>query len=157
MSKDYAILAGGCFWCTEAIFENVDGVISVYPGYIGGKNENPSYEEVCRGNTGHAEAVKIEFELDKISYEKILDIFLKHMIQQHLTDKGMILVHNTEVLYFTVIRENMKLRPGKLMNCKMTTMVKSLPHWKKKQSFTLLKNIIMNIFLKTHTTHIVFQ
>ena len=51
MSKDYAILAGGCFWCTEAIFENVDGVISVYPGYIGGKNENPSYEEVCRGNT----------------------------------------------------------------------------------------------------------
>ena len=77
MSKDYAILAGGCFWCTEAIFENVDGVISVYPGYIGGKNENPSYEEVCRGNTGHAEAVKIEFELIKISYEKILDIFFK--------------------------------------------------------------------------------
>ena len=67
MNKDYAILAGGCFWCTEAIFENVDGVISVYPGYIGGKNENPSYEEVCTGNTGHAEAVKIEFELAKIS------------------------------------------------------------------------------------------
>ena len=77
MNKDYAILAGGCFWCTEAIFENVDGVISVYPGYIGGKNENPSYEEVCTGNTGHAEAVKIEFELAKISYEKILDIFFK--------------------------------------------------------------------------------
>ena len=69
--------SGGCFWCTEAIFENVDGVISVYPGYIGGKNENPSYEEVCTGNTGHAEAVKIEFELAKISYEKILDIFFK--------------------------------------------------------------------------------
>ena len=77
MSKDYAIIAGGCFWCTEAVFENVDGVVSVYPGYIGGKNKNPSYEEVCRGNTGHAEAVKIEFELIKISYEKILDIFFK--------------------------------------------------------------------------------
>ena len=77
MSKDYAIIAGGCFWCTEAVFENVDGVVSVYPGYIGGKNKNPSYEEVCTGNTGHAEAVKIEFELAKISYEKILDIFFK--------------------------------------------------------------------------------
>ena len=77
MSKDYAIIAGGCFWCTEAVFENVDGVVSVYPGYIGGKNKNPSYEEVCTGTTGHAEAVKIEFELAKISYEKILDIFFK--------------------------------------------------------------------------------
>ena len=77
MSKDYAIIAGGCFWCTEAIFENIKGVVSVYPGYIGGKNENPSYEQVCTGNTGHAEAVKIEFELKKISYEKILDIFFK--------------------------------------------------------------------------------
>ncbi|OUW77366.1 MAG: peptide-methionine (S)-S-oxide reductase [Flavobacteriaceae bacterium TMED212] len=77
MSKDYAIIAGGCFWCTEAIFENVEGVISVYPGYIGGKSENPSYEQVCTGNTKHAEAVKIEFELSKISYEKILDIFFK--------------------------------------------------------------------------------
>jgi peptide-methionine (S)-S-oxide reductase len=51
--------------------------VSVYPGYIGGKNKNPSYEEVCTGTTGHAEAVKIEFELAKISYEKILDIFFK--------------------------------------------------------------------------------
>ena len=122
MNKDYAILAGGCFWCTEAIFENVDGVISVYPGYIGGKNENPSYEEVCTGNTGHAEAVKIEFELAKISYEKILDIFFK---THDPTTKGMILAHNTEVLYFTVMKKNLKLLLRKLMNCKMITLVKS--------------------------------
>ena len=77
MSKDYAIIAGGCFWCTEAVFENVDGVVSVYPGYIGGKNENPSYEQVCTGNSGHAEAVKIEFNTNQISFKKILDIFFK--------------------------------------------------------------------------------
>ena len=96
MNKDYAILAGGCFWCTEAIFENVDGVISVYPGYIGGKNENPSYEEVCTGNTGHAEAVKIEFELAKISYEKILDIFLgkNKTLKKYLDSEPLIPVRN---------------------------------------------------------------
>ena len=77
MNKDYAIIAGGCFWCTEAIFENVEGVISVYPGYIGGNNENPSYEQVCSGKTGHAEAVKIEYNTSKICFKKILDIFFK--------------------------------------------------------------------------------
>ena len=77
VNKDYAIIAGGCFWCTEAIFENVEGVISVYPGYIGGNNENPSYEQVCSGKTGHAEAVKIEYDTSKICFKKILDIFFK--------------------------------------------------------------------------------
>ena len=77
MNKDYAIIAGGCFWCTEAIFENVEGVISVYPGYIGGNNENPSYEQVCSGKTGHAEAIKIEYNTSKICFKKILDIFFK--------------------------------------------------------------------------------
>ena len=75
MSKDYAILASGCFWCTETIFDNVNGVLSVVPGYIGGSIENPTYEQVCSGNTGHAEAVKIEFNLNVISFEKLLEIF----------------------------------------------------------------------------------
>jgi len=77
MSKDYAILASGCFWCTETIFDNVNGVLSVVPGYIGGSIENPTYEQVCSGNTGHAEAVKIEYNLNIISFEKLLEIFFK--------------------------------------------------------------------------------
>ena len=68
-------LAGGCFWCTEAIFKRLKGVISVVPGYAGGTKENPTYEEVCSGNTGHAEAIKIEFNSSIIGFDKILDVF----------------------------------------------------------------------------------
>jgi len=75
MNKEVATFAGGCFWCTEAIFTRLKGVLSVLPGYSGGTVENPSYEEVCSGNTGHAEAIQIEFDSEKISFEKILDIF----------------------------------------------------------------------------------
>ena len=70
-----ATFANGCFWCTEAIFARLDGVKSVVPGYSGGTVENPSYEQVCTGKTGHAEAAQIEFDPDKISYEKLLDVF----------------------------------------------------------------------------------
>lgn len=67
--------AGGCFWCTEAIFKRLKGVISVTPGYAGGKRENPSYEQVSTGATGHAEAVQIEFDPTILPFEKLLDIF----------------------------------------------------------------------------------
>ncbi len=70
-----AIVAGGCFWCTEAVFGRVRGVISVESGYTGGHVENPSYKAVCSGNTGHAEAVRIRFDPADISYADILDIF----------------------------------------------------------------------------------
>lgn len=70
-----ATFAGGCFWCTEAIFKRIKGVRSVLPGYSGGKVENPSYEEVCSGTTGHAEAIQIEFEPQVIQFEKLLKIF----------------------------------------------------------------------------------
>ena len=70
-----ATLAGGCFWCTEAIFKRLQGVVSVSPGYTGGTTDNPSYEEVCWGSTGHAEAIQIVFDPEKISFKKILDIF----------------------------------------------------------------------------------
>ena len=70
-----ATLAGGCFWCTEAIFKRLKGVISVMPGYAGGDKENPSYEDVCSGTTGHAETIQIEFDPKVISYDKILDVF----------------------------------------------------------------------------------
>jgi peptide-methionine (S)-S-oxide reductase len=77
MNKDYAIFASGCFWCTEAIFENLNGVISVIPGYIGGTVSNPSYEQVCTGTTGHAEAIKITYDRDILSFENLLKVFFE--------------------------------------------------------------------------------
>ena len=69
------VLASGCFWCTEAVFKRVEGVKSVTPGYSGGYVKNPSYDEVCVGDTGHAEAIQLEFDPRIISLEKILEIF----------------------------------------------------------------------------------
>ena len=68
-------LAGGCFWCVEAVFERVEGVIDVVSGYAGGHKKNPTYKEVTSGGTGHAEVCQIMFDKDKISYDEILDIF----------------------------------------------------------------------------------
>ncbi|HEY0046035.1 MAG TPA: peptide-methionine (S)-S-oxide reductase MsrA [Flavobacterium sp.] len=70
-----AIFAGGCFWCTEAVFLELDGVKSVASGYIGGKNPNPTYKEVCSGETGHAEAIQIVFDPSKITFGELLEIF----------------------------------------------------------------------------------
>ena len=70
-----ATFAGGCFWCTESDFEKVDGVAEVISGYTGGHKENPTYEEVCSGRTGHYEAVQVVYDPDKISYRKLLEIF----------------------------------------------------------------------------------
>ncbi|MCE5329110.1 peptide-methionine (S)-S-oxide reductase MsrA [bacterium] len=77
MSDNYetAVFGGGCFWCLEAVFSQIKGVISVESGYAGGFKENPTYEEVCSGTTGHAEVIKIEYDPDIISYEKLLEIF----------------------------------------------------------------------------------
>ena len=70
-----AILAGGCFWCTEAVFRDVIGVSNVESGYLGGSVDNPTYKQVCSGSTGHAEAIRVTFEPDVVSYGEILDIF----------------------------------------------------------------------------------
>ena len=72
---ELATLGGGCFWCVEAVYQRVDGVLSVKPGYAGGHVDNPSYKDVCSGNTGHAEVAKIEFDPDQISYQQILNVF----------------------------------------------------------------------------------
>ena len=75
MEMEIATLATGCFWCSEAVFNRLKGVKSVLPGYSGGKVENPSYDDVCTGRTGHAEAARIEFDPNVISFEKLLDVF----------------------------------------------------------------------------------
>jgi peptide-methionine (S)-S-oxide reductase len=81
-----ATFAGGCFWCVEADFDKVAGVISTTSGYTGGRTTNPSYEEVSRGGTGHAEAVEIVYDPAKVSYEKLLDVFF-HNIDPLVKDR----------------------------------------------------------------------
>ena len=75
MKLERIVFAGGCFWCTEAIFRELKGVHSVKPGYAGGKTENPTYEEVCTGKTGHAEVVAIEYDSAVISIKDLLTVF----------------------------------------------------------------------------------
>ena len=75
MAEEVAVLAGGCFWCTEAVFLDVVGVKSVESGYTGGAVANPTYKQVCGGDTGHAEAIRITFDNAQLSYDNLLDIF----------------------------------------------------------------------------------
>jgi peptide-methionine (S)-S-oxide reductase len=75
MTIETATLGGGCFWCLEAVYLDLEGVTGVESGYAGGQIRNPSYEQICEGNTGHAEVVKIDFDTDRISYRDILQIF----------------------------------------------------------------------------------
>lgn len=70
-------LGGGCFWCIEAVYQQLEGVTSVMPGYAGGTTKNPTYEQVCTGNTGHAEVIQVKFDPSMISFEEILDVFWK--------------------------------------------------------------------------------
>jgi len=72
-----ATFGGGCFWCTEVIFQQLDGVHSVLPGYMGGHRENPTYEQVCSGATGHAEVVQVDYDESVLPYSGLLEVFFK--------------------------------------------------------------------------------
>jgi peptide-methionine (S)-S-oxide reductase len=75
INEQHAVFGGGCFWCTEAIFKAIDGVSEVVPGYSGGELKNPSYNDICTGETGHAEVISIKFDPAKVSFEKLLEVF----------------------------------------------------------------------------------
>lgn len=75
MAKEKAYFGNGCFWCTEAVFTQLDGVYSVKPGYAGGTTDAPTYYQVSEGGTGHAETIEIVFDPEHISYEQLLDVF----------------------------------------------------------------------------------
>lgn len=75
MNEEHAVLGGGCFWCVEAVYQGLPGINSVVSGYAAGKTPSPTYEDICTGETGHAEVVKISFDPAVISYEKILELF----------------------------------------------------------------------------------
>lgn len=87
-STDTAVFAMGCFWCTDAVFEQLDGVISVTPGYTGGADTQPTYKKVCTGTTGHAEASEIIFNPEKISYAELLEVFWKAHDPTTLNQQG---------------------------------------------------------------------
>jgi len=75
MAQESAVFGGGCFWCTEAVFKMLKGVVSVEPGYAGGTTPNPTYEQICTGTTGHAEVIKIDFDPALIPYETLMTVF----------------------------------------------------------------------------------
>jgi peptide-methionine (S)-S-oxide reductase len=75
-NEQIAIFAGGCFWCTEPVFSQLKGVIKVESGYIGGHTENPTYKDICNGDTGHAEGIRITFDAELIDFETLLEVFL---------------------------------------------------------------------------------
>ena len=131
MSKDYAILASGCFWCTETIFDNVSGVVSVVPGYIGGKIPNPKYEEICTGTTGHAEAVKIKYDTNIISFSKLLEIFFKTHDPTTLNRQGndvgtqyrSSIFYKNELELNTAKKMILKLNESKIFSNKIVTLL----------------------------------
>ena len=77
IERNTAVFGAGCFWCVEAVFVEMEGVLSVVPGYAGGATENPTYKQVCAGNTGHAEVARIEYDPAKIGFEDLLEVFWK--------------------------------------------------------------------------------
>ena len=81
--KQKAYFASGCFWCVEAIFETIPGVVNATSGYCGGETENPTYRDICSGLTGHAETVEVTFIEKNVSYETLLEVFLPPMILKH--------------------------------------------------------------------------
>ena len=90
-------LGGGCFWCIEAVFQQIKGVVKIISGYAGGTFDNPTYEEICLGITGHAEVVKIEYNNNLISLEKLLEIFFEAhdptTLDRQGNDIGLSLIH----------------------------------------------------------------
>ena len=95
-----AIFAAGCFWGVEEKFLSCHGVLDTEVGYIGGITSNPTYHDVCSGKTGYAEAVRVKFDEDKVSYEELVNLFLKCMIQLRLIDRGQTLEPNIDQKYF---------------------------------------------------------
>jgi peptide methionine sulfoxide reductase msrA/msrB len=101
--EETAIFAGGCFWCLESEYQEMDGVKSVVSGYTGGKTKNPTYKEVGTGKTGHAEAIRVVFDPKKVSYEKLLDLYWR---EADPTDEGGQFIdrgsqYRTEIFYTT--------------------------------------------------------
>ena len=104
MQLESAIFANGCFWCTEAVFQRLNGVKEVISGYTGGEIKNPAYREICTGRTGHAEAIKISFDSSLISYDELLEVFFATHDPTTLNRQGNDVgtQYRSEIFYTTV-------------------------------------------------------
>lgn len=130
-----AVLGGGCFWCLEAVYQLVDGVIDVAPGYAGGHKSNPTYEQVSGGTTDHAEVVCIKYDESKLQYKYILDIFWTvhdpTTIDRQGNDIGSqyrsIILYNDDLQKFNAQESIRQIQP--LWNDPITTEVKKLDHF----------------------------
>ena len=138
-----AVLGGGCFWCLEPVFSQLKGVAKVESGYSGGNKPNPSYEEVCSGNTGHAEVVKIEFYPDKISYELLLRIFFAIYDPTTLNRQGndigtqyrSIIFYNTPEQQQTAVRVMKEIEDSGIYTKPLATEIKPLQEFYKAEDY----------------------
>jgi peptide-methionine (S)-S-oxide reductase len=125
---EVAVFGGGCFWCVEAVFAELNGVVSVMPGYAGGHTENPTYRQVCSGSTGHAEVAKVEFDANQVSYHELLEVFfathdpttLNRQGADHGTQYRSVVLYTTdaqrdEVEAFLRSLEQSAYQPGKVV------------------------------------------
>jgi peptide methionine sulfoxide reductase msrA/msrB len=128
-----ATFAGGCFWCTESDFEKVPGVIKVISGYTGGTKENPTYEEVSSGTTGHVEAIQVHYDPSKITYKELLDTFWKHVdptdsggqfVDRGLQYRSVIFYHDEEQKRLAEESKEALSRSGKLKKPIVTEILK---------------------------------
>ena len=110
-----AYFSGGCFWCTEAIYRRLKGVLSVKPGFSGGNIKNPSYKEVCTGRTGHAETVEVVYDSDKIEFKLLLEVFFNTHDPTTLNSQGPDFgtQYRSEIFY---LNENQKTIAGNVIN-----------------------------------------
>ena len=134
MNTDTIILGGGCFWCIEALFKELDGVINIVSGYSGGNSKNPTYEEICTGKTGHAEVCEIEYDKNKISLESVLNFFWKIHDPTTLNRQGndvgtqyrSIVLYKNENEQETALRIKMEIEKSQIYKEKVTTEIKEL-------------------------------
>ena len=135
--QESAIFAGGCFWCTEAVFLELEGVLKVMPGYIGGQTSNPTYNEICKGTTGHAEAIKITFDSQIISFGELLEVFFATHDPTTLNRQGNDIgtQYRSEVFYTNENQKALAHKYIELLNNKFTfgkpivTMVSEASHF----------------------------
>ncbi len=126
------VLGGGCFWCTEAVFNMINGVITTIPGYSGGQLPSPSYEQVCNGNTGHAEVLQISYDESKITLDVLLEIFFEMHDPTSLNRQGADLgtQYRSIIFYYDELQKKTSLKfiesLQKTMNKKIVTQVEKI-------------------------------
>jgi len=109
---ELATFGGGCFWCTEAVFKQIDGVVETVVGYAGGDVENPTYEQVCTGTTGHAEVCQVKYDPEKISYKDLLEVFFKTHDPTTLNRQGADVgtQYRSVIFYHNDVQKNLALK-----------------------------------------------